>query len=83
MGGRIARNPGQLIVCGDNHVLRRRPGEAVLYALAEAAPAAALTRPVGDRVPECGANEEVLRAHGLDGESLAARVTSFRPQGWQ
>jgi transketolase C-terminal domain/subunit len=27
-----------------------------------------------DRVPECGTNDEVLRAHGLDADSLAARV---------
>ena len=46
-------------------------GEAVLRALAAAAPeAAARTRLVGvDRVPECGTNDEVLRAHGLDAES--------------
>jgi transketolase len=64
------------IVCLDNHVLAGGQGEAVLHALADAAPeAAARTRLVGiDRVPECGTNDEVLRAHGLDAESLVERV---------
>jgi transketolase len=62
------------ILCLDNHVLAGGQGEAVLRALSEAAPeAAARTKLVGvDRVPECGQNDEVLRAHGFDADSLAA-----------
>jgi transketolase len=62
------------ILCVDNHVLSGGQGEAVLRALAAAAPeAAARTRLVGvDGIPQCGTNDEVLRAEGLDGDSLAA-----------
>jgi transketolase len=67
------------ILCLDNHVLAGGQGETVLRALSEAAPeAAARTRLLGvDRVPECGQNDEVLRAHGFDADSLAehARVS--------
>jgi transketolase len=64
------------IVCLDNHVLAGGQGEAVLQALAGAAPeAAARTRLFGvDRVPACGASDEVLRAHGLDAAGIAARA---------
>jgi len=71
------------IVCLDNHVLPGGQGEAVLHALSQSAPeAAARTRLVGvDRVPECGTNDEVLRAHGLDAASLArgVRPAEFAP----
>jgi transketolase len=61
------------IVCLDNHVLAGGQGEAVLAALPDEA--RARTTLIGvDRVPECGTNDEVLRAHGLDADSLAARV---------
>ena len=71
------------IVCLDNHVLPGGQGEAVLHALADAAPeAAARTSLIGvDRVPECGQNDEVLRAHGLDASSLADRVRTLAPVG--
>jgi transketolase len=71
------------IVCLDNHVLPGGQGEAVLHALAEAAPeAAARTRLIGvDRVPECGTNDEVLRAHGLDADGLVERVQALAPAG--
>jgi len=64
------------IICIDNHVLPGGQGEAVLSAFAAAAPeAAARTTLIGvDRVPECGTNDEVLRAHGLDAASLAERA---------
>jgi transketolase len=61
------------IVCLDNHVLAGGQGEAVLSALPDEA--RARTTLIGvDRVPECGTNDEVLRAHGLDADSLVARV---------
>jgi len=67
------------IVCLDNHVIPGGQGEAVLGALADAVPeATARTRLIGvDRVPECGTNDEVLRAHGLDAASLAGRLRTL------
>jgi transketolase len=64
------------IVCVDNHVLPGGQGEAVLAAVAEAAPDHAhRVRLVGvEGVPECGSNDEVLQAHGLDAASLAVRA---------
>jgi transketolase len=75
-GAWLAESAQGTIVCLDNHVLAGGQGEAVLRALSESAPeAAARTRLVGvDRVPECGQNDEVLRAHGFDADSLAARA---------
>ena len=80
-GAWLAGTASGTIVCLDNHVLPGGQGEAVLHALADSAPeAAARTRLVGvDRVPECGTNDEVLRAHGLDAESLAERVIALAP----
>jgi len=78
-GAWLAEAAPGTIVCLDNHVLPGGQGEAVLRALADAAPeAAARTRLIGvDRVPECGTNDEVLRAHGLDAESLARRIQAL------
>jgi transketolase len=77
-GAWLAEAAAGTIVCLDNHVLSGGQGEAVLRALSEAAPeAAARTRLLGvDRIPECGTNEEVLRAHGLDAAALAERARS-------
>jgi transketolase len=65
------------IVCLDNHVLVGGQGQAVLHALAHAAPeAAARTRLIAvEGVPVCGRNDEVLRAHGLDADGLVSRVS--------
>ena len=78
-GAWLAEAAQGTIVCLDNHVLPGGQGEAVLRALADAAPeAAARTLLIGiDRLPECGTNEEVLRAHGLDAAGLAARVRAL------
>ncbi|HEV2593259.1 MAG TPA: 1-deoxy-D-xylulose-5-phosphate synthase N-terminal domain-containing protein [Gaiellaceae bacterium] len=75
----LAQNAPGSIVCLDNHVIPGGQGEAVLRALAESAPEAAsrVTLIGVDRVPECGLNDEVLHAHGLDASSLAARVQSL------
>jgi transketolase len=80
-GAWLAEHAHGTIVCLDNHVLPGGQGETVLATLAAAAPeAAARTRLVGvDRVPECGLNDEVLRAHGLDSRSLAERVRRLQP----
>jgi transketolase len=60
----------------DNHYLAGGQGDAVLAALAEAAPeAAARVRKIGvTEIPKSGENNEVLRAHGLDAEGVAAQV---------
>jgi transketolase len=62
------------VVCVDNHVRSGGQGEAVLHALATAAPGL-LRRTMlvaVEGVPACGTNDEVLRAHGLDAAGLAA-----------
>jgi transketolase len=56
----------------DNHYLEGGQGDAVLAAVA---PLGQQVVKLGvDRVPVSGTNEEVLRAHRLDAESLAERV---------
>jgi transketolase len=56
----------------DNHVARGGQGDAVR---------AALDRPVEviavEGIPACGTNEEVLRHHGLDAASIAARLRAL------
>jgi transketolase len=72
---------GAPILCVDNHYLNGGQGDAVASALATqyVAPVG-LVRKVGvDRVPQCGTNDEVLRAHGLDAEGTAARVAAELP----
>jgi transketolase len=66
------------IVCLDNHYVSGGQGDAVLAALAAAAPevAARVTKVGVTEVPKSGENNEVLRAHGLDAESIADRVRS-------
>ncbi len=55
------------IVVLDNHWIRGGQGDAVRAALPDAP-----VEIIGvDRVPECGTNDEVLRAHGLDAASPA------------
>ena len=72
----IAETVPGAIVCLDNHVLPGGQGEAVLRAVAEAAPEeAGRVSLLGiDRVPACGTNDEVLREHGLDAASLVGRA---------
>jgi transketolase len=67
---------GAPIVTLDNHYVTGGLGDGVLAALAAEAPeAAARLRKIGvDEVPKSGENNEVLRAHRLDGDSIAERV---------
>ena len=67
---------GAPIVTLDNHYVTGGLGDGVLAALAADAPdAAARLRKIGvDEVPKSGENNEVLRAHHLDGDSIAERV---------
>jgi len=72
---------GAPIVCVDNHYLTGGQSDAVASALTtqDVAPVS-LVRKIGvDRVPECGTNDEVLRAHGLDAEGIAERVVAELP----
>ncbi len=61
---------GRRIVVLDNHVLSGGQGDAVRAAL----PGETVEVWGIDRVPDCGTNDEVLRAHGLDAASLAQRL---------
>ncbi len=67
---------GAPIVTLDNHYLTGGLGDAVLAALAADAPeGAARLHKIGvEEVPKSGENYEVLRAHRLDGDSIAERV---------
>ena len=56
---------GRRIVVLDNHWVRGGQGDAVRAAL----PGEHVEVIGIDRVPECGSNDEVLRAHGLDAAS--------------
>jgi transketolase len=69
---------GATIVCLDNHYVVGGQGDAVLSALAADAPeAAARLQKIGvTSVPKSGGNDEVLRAHGLDPDSIVERVVA-------
>jgi transketolase len=69
---------GAAIVCLDNHYVSGGQGDAVLAALAAEAPeVASRVQKIGvTEIPKSGENNEVLRAHGLDAESIAGRVRS-------
>jgi transketolase len=60
----------------DDHYLTGGQGEMLAAAIAEAPPAVleGVTRFGVEEIPRCGWNDEVLRAHRLDAESLAERV---------
>jgi transketolase len=64
------------IVTLDNHYVSGGQGDAVLAALAAEAPeAAARVRKIGvTSIPKSGGNNEVLAAHGLDGDGIAAQA---------
>jgi transketolase len=72
---------GAQIFSLDNHYTTGGQGDAVLAALAQDAPeAAGRVQKIGvTSVPKSGGNDEVLRAHGLDAESIAHRVSSHLP----
>jgi transketolase len=61
---------GRRIVVLDNHWIAGGQGDAVRAAL----PGTAVEVWGVDRVPDCGTNDEVLRAHELDAASLAQRL---------
>jgi transketolase len=76
-GAWLADVAGEATICTlDNHYLSGGQGDAVLAALAAEAPeAAARVRKIGvTSIPKSGGNNEVLAAHGLDGEGIAAQA---------
>ncbi|HZR26901.1 MAG TPA: transketolase C-terminal domain-containing protein [Vicinamibacterales bacterium] len=61
----------------DNHLIDGGQGDMILRTLAELG----LVPPVAQRIgvsgiPVCGQNDEVLRAHGLDADSLCATIAA-------
>jgi transketolase len=67
---------GAPIVTLDNHYVTGGLGDGVLAALAAHTPdAASRLYKIGvEEVPKSGENNEVLAAHGLDGDGIARRV---------
>jgi len=64
-----------LLVTLDNHFLAGGQGEMLVAALACAGVSLPRVIRLGvDDIPVCGTNEEVLRAHGLDAESIADAI---------
>ena len=70
---------GAPIVVIDNHYLTGGLGDGVLDALAGRRDAGVVHKIGVDRVPACGSNDEVLREHRLDAQSLAERVAADVP----
>lgn len=66
----------------DNHYLAGGQGQMLAAALAELLPAGleGVTRLGVEEIPRCGRNDEVLRAHRLDAESLRERIRTV-PRG--
>ena len=62
----------------DNHFIHGGQGDMLLRTLAEVSPAVPrIVRRFGVLdVPMCGRNDEVLRAHGLDAESLSSTIAT-------
>jgi transketolase len=76
LGGIAGERP---VVCLDNHYVDGGQGDAVLRAIAEIGSGAPVIRLGVESVPECGENDAVLHAHGLDAISIADRVKATLP----
>jgi transketolase len=64
----------RLLVTLDNHYLAGGQGQMVRSALVgNNAPAQAISLGLTE-IPACGRNDEILRHHGLDAESIASRI---------
>jgi transketolase len=72
---------GAPVYCLDNHYVAGGQGDAVVAALAAEAPeAASRVHKLGvEEVPRSGENNEVLRVHRLDADSIADRVRAGLP----
>jgi transketolase len=73
------RAGGGPVITLDNHYVSGGQGEAVLAALSELDDPPRVVRLGVEWVPVCGTNDEVLRAHRLDAESVAERVAAALP----
>jgi transketolase len=71
----LAENAADLVVTLDNHYVSGGQGDAVLAALAADAPDVRVHKIGVTSIPKSGGNNEVLAAHGLDGEGIAGQVT--------
>jgi transketolase len=61
----------------DNHLVDGGQGDMILRTLAELSIVPKVVRRLGvTGIPVCGQNDEVLRAHGLDAESLSATIAA-------
>jgi transketolase len=79
-GAWIAERAGSgPVITLDNHYISGGQGEAVLGALAELDDPPRVVRLGVESVPACGTNDEVLRAHRLDAQSVAERVAAALP----
>ncbi len=79
-GGWLAAVAGEApVVCLDNHYTDGGQGDAVLAGLAAAGAANRVHKLGVESVPMCGTNDEVLRAHHLDADSVAQRVGAALP----
>jgi transketolase len=67
---------GRPVFTLDDHYLEGGQGERIAAAIAEQRLGVPVRRFGVDRVPVCGQNDEALRAHGLDGESLAGEIAA-------
>ncbi len=72
----------QAVFTLDNHFIAGGQGDMILRTLAErATDRTRIARRIGVvGVPVCGTNDEVLRAHGLDAESLCASMAAALQQ---
>ncbi|MEO7987126.1 MAG: transketolase C-terminal domain-containing protein [Gemmatimonadales bacterium] len=79
----LAAEVGEIrnVITVDDHYVAGGQGEMLSARLAELGlPGGLRVRRLGVRdIPECGQNDEVLRAHRLDSESLAEDVTAVPP----
>jgi transketolase len=73
-GAWLAEAAQGCVVCLDNHVATGGQAHAIAAAVSVVSPERAgdVVRHGVDALPVCGANDEVLRAHGLDVEGIAA-----------
>lgn len=63
-----------LVVSIDNHYAIGGQGDRIASAMAEQGLAPSLLRISVDRIPECGLNDEIVKVHQMDSESIARRV---------
>lgn len=68
---------GRPVITLDNHALDGGQGSRIAAAIAERGLGVPVRRFGVDRIPVCGQNDEALRAHGLDAESLERAIAAM------